>query len=264
MKKLLVLVIISSLMFSFGCSAKSEIKFGEGNILKTSASGKGVLVDGKFEGYSQKNRRFYFLIDNNTEFVNEDGESSTYGSLKTGQYIEVWTEQDSPIQESYPPRITASKIIIKNETSEPLDRKGLKEFYIQGSYDGELYKKQMAKEGKIYYTVVNNTEELNEQINKYSLRTPRQEYSLNYNSEFFNNKAIVLVYPTQGSSSLSFWVKDITKDDGMINISIEKYTPEAGTTDIVLHGLLIEMYKNDYSSSESFKIQIKEATPPEK
>lgn len=79
-------------------------------------------------------------------------------------------------------------------------------------------------------------------------------YSLNYTKDYFRNRAILLVYPEQGSSSLSYTVDEVDEYKDHLEVLIEKYIPSEVTTDMINHGLLIEIHRESVNNPVNIKI----------
>ena len=147
------------------------------------------------------------------------------------------------------------------QDKETLDREKFKSFYIEGPFNEELYEIQESLgSDEIYYKVIKSKYGFDEEVEKYNLDTPRMEYSLNYTLEYFENRAILLVYPKQGPSNISYTVKEVKEYIDEVYVLIEKYIPSVIREDMINHGLLIEIHGQ--SSDNPINIKVQEVHPP--
>jgi len=67
-----------------------------------------------------------------------------------------------------------------------------------------------------------------------------------YDDAYFNSKLLILVLLEEGSGSNRHLVKEINKDEGNLNILIERQIPETGTADMAEWHVMVEVGKKDY------------------
>lgn len=66
-----------------------------------------------------------------------------------------------------------------------------------------------------------------------------------YNEDFFKTKALIVIGLRETSGSIRHEVKKVTKEDGKINIKIDRIVPEIGTADMAEWEIYIEVNKAD-------------------
>jgi hypothetical protein len=81
--------------------------------------------------------------------------------------------------------------------------------------------------------------------------------SSKYNETYFEENALVFAFVGAGSGSLSYNVKKVNFNDGVLDIKLKKYTPRAVTGDITLWTVMLEMTKEEASSIVDTKIIVK-------
>lgn len=77
-----------------------------------------------------------------------------------------------------------------------------------------------------------------------------------YDNAYFNDSVLVLLLLEEGSGSIRHQITDIKRNEGFVEISINKLVPNYGTDDIAQWHIIVELQKGTISDSE-IKVVIK-------
>lgn len=126
--------------------------------------------------------------------------------------------------------------------------------YVKGGYSEELWQKQSLAQtrGQIYYTLIDNLEEMTQLIHQYQLVGEGTE--LRYASAFFSDRLVVAIFPEQTSSAISFVVTDVKKQSEGWQIIIEEIIPGEYPADIINRGIFVEINQAQVQNPDAFEI----------
>jgi hypothetical protein len=139
-------------------------------------------------------------------------------------------------------------------------------FPILGGYHEDLALEQEAlrAKGLLFGILIDNEADWKAAIEKYGFESAREGQTLEYDSEYFENFALLLVFTDQGSSSILYQFGKAEATDTLIDVTLEQYMPEMMTTDIVMKGFVAGLdKKNLYLADGSLKpLNITQRTIP--
>jgi len=98
-------------------------------------------------------------------------------------------------------------------------------------------------EGQLFGLLIDNTDAWEKAIETYGFESAREGQTLNYSDAYFENYALLLVFADQGSSSVQYQFGKAEATDFLIDVTLEQYLPEIGTTDIVMKGFVAGLEK---------------------
>lgn len=120
-------------------------------------------------------------------------------------------------------------------------------FPIIGDYHEGLAEAQEAlrekEEGQLFGLLIDNTAEWEKAIEAYGFESAREGQTLNYSDVYFEKYALLIVFAEQGSSSVQYQFGKAEATDFLIDVTLEQYLPEIGTTDIVMKGFVAGLEK---------------------
>jgi hypothetical protein len=93
--------------------------------------------------------------------------------------------------------------------------------------------------------MIDSAEEWDAAIEKYKFESAREGQTLDYNADYFEKYALLLVFADQGSSSVQYQFGKAEATDFLLDVTLEQYLPEMGTTDIVMKGFVAGLEKSD-------------------
>jgi len=98
-------------------------------------------------------------------------------------------------------------------------------------------------EGQLFGLLIDNTAAWEKAIETYGFNSAREGQTLNYGDAYFESYALLLVFADQGSSSVQYQFGKAEATDYLIDVTLEQYMPEIGTTDIVMKGFVAGLEK---------------------
>ena len=96
-----------------------------------------------------------------------------------------------------------------------------------------------------------------EEYNAYATTDGSKKLEGLYNEEFFNNSSLVLVFLSENSGSISHKVKSVKINDGVVDLTVKRKTPEIGTYDMAEWTFFIELTKNEVKTIEEVNLILK-------
>ncbi len=79
-----------------------------------------------------------------------------------------------------------------------------------------------------------------------------------YDNAYFKDSILILILLEEGSGSIRHTVKGAKDKQGLVEIAIERITPEIGTDDMAEWHIMIELKKADYKASD-INVQISDS-----
>jgi hypothetical protein len=95
----------------------------------------------------------------------------------------------------------------------------------------------------LFGLLIDNTAAWEKAIETYGFNSAREGQTLNYGDAYFETYALLLVFADQGSSSVQYQFGKAEATDYLIDVTLEQYLPEIGTTDIVMKGFVAGLEK---------------------
>ncbi len=118
---------------------------------------------------------------------------------------------------------------------------------VRGSFNEKLavIQQELAEQNLLHGEVIEDASSLQALIARYHLESLADGQNLAYDDSFFAENALIMVYGQQGSSSLGYLFEQIQDNGALIGITLLRIDPEFGTTDMVLHGYLVEISREN-------------------
>jgi len=149
-----------------------------------------------------------------------------------------------------------------NEVTKQIDnatRGDIRAIYTVGKRDKELLEKQKEYENKgyTYFQVIKNKQNLDNVIKKYELINEKKDQNLSYTEKFFNDYAIIAIYPGEASKNIYYYIKNVDKENDHWEVEIEKEVFPKSEDDRLNRVILLEMRKDLYKQINNFRIDIR-------
>jgi hypothetical protein len=128
-------------------------------------------------------------------------------------------------------------------------------FSVQGSYHEALYQTQttLRDQGQLFGILIDNAADWKSARTLYKFESARTGQTLDYEDDYFRAYALLLVFGDQGSSSVQYQFGKSESTDSLIDVTLEKYVPEIGTTDMVMKGFVAGLEKTNLYLSDGAK-----------
>lgn len=119
-------------------------------------------------------------------------------------------------------------------------------FPIKGGYHEGLAQEQEAlkEKGQLFGRLIDSTEAWTAAIETYGFESDREGQRLSYGDAYFESYALLIVFADQGSSSVMYQFGKAEATEFLIDVTLEQYLPEIGTTDMVMKGFVAGLDKD--------------------
>jgi hypothetical protein len=123
-------------------------------------------------------------------------------------------------------------------------------------YKTEAIKTHLYKEeiNEPIVNVITSLNDLNEYIKDYEDDNLKEKLS-KYSDEYFSTKALLIVTKLESSGSNTNKIDRVEKIDSKLNIYINRYVADIGTTDMAMWHLLIELDKEVIEDIEEISVK---------